>query len=444
MTEDKRTLPEFFRYTSLSVCGMIAISCYILADTYFVAQGLGTNGLAALNLAIPIYNFIHGIGLMLGMGGATKFSICRSQNRQLEANRMFTNTLYLGVLFSALLVLTGIFLSEPLVRLLGAEGDVLKMANTYLKVMLLFSPAFIFNDILLCFVRNDGNPRLTMAATVSGSIANIILDYIFIFPCGMGIFGAVLATGFAPVLGILIMSPHWLKKDKGFHTMRTGLHAAEIRTNFSLGFPSLLAQLSSGVVMIVFNALILRLAGNTGVAAYGVIANISLVVCSFYNGIAQGMQPLVSRSHGHKDIRGARFFLRYAMISMLVVSIVIYAVLFIWANPIAALFNSEGNAQLQQIAVDGLKIYFTACIFMGFNIILSMYFTSVERAFPAHVLSLLRGFILILPLALLMASLLGMTGIWLTVPLTELLVALLGAILYVFYQRRQNGRTFQK
>lgn len=215
MTEAKRTLPEFFRYTSLSVCGMIAISCYILADTYFVAQGLGTNGLAALNLAIPIYNFIHGIGLMLGMGGATKFSICRSQNRQLEANRMFTNTLYLGVLFSALLVLTGIFLSEPLVRLLGAEGDVLKMANTYLKVMLLFSPAFIFNDILLCFVRNDGNPRLTMAATVSGSIANIILDYIFIFPCGMGIFGAVLATGFAPVLGILIMSPHWLKKTKG-------------------------------------------------------------------------------------------------------------------------------------------------------------------------------------------------------------------------------------
>lgn len=196
--------------------------------------------------------------------------------------------------------------------------------------------------------------------------------------------------------------------------------------------------------MIVFNTIILRLAGNTGVAAYGVIANISLVVCSFYNGIAQGMQPLVSRSHGHKDIRGARFFLRYAMISMLVVSIVIYAVLFIWANPIAALFNSEGNAQLQQIAVDGLKIYFTACIFMGFNIILSMYFTSVERAFPAHVLSLLRGFILILPLALLMASLLGMTGIWLTVPLTELLVALLGAILYVFYQRRQGGRTFQK
>lgn len=153
-----KPLHDFMKYASLSVMAMIAMSCYILADTFFVSQGLGTRGLAALNLAIPAYNFIHGTGLMLGMGGATRFSILKSQDADREANRMYTVTLYLSLIFSVLFVLTGLFLSGGLARLLGADPAVFDMTNTYLKVLLLFSPAFILNDVLLCFVRNDGNP----------------------------------------------------------------------------------------------------------------------------------------------------------------------------------------------------------------------------------------------------------------------------------------------
>ena len=262
-----KPLHDFMKYASLSVMAMIAMSCYILADTFFVSQGLGTRGLAALNLAIPAYNFIHGTGLMLGMGGATRFSILKSQDADREANRMYTVTLYLSLIFSVLFVLTGLFLSGGLARLLGADPAVFDMTNTYLKVLLLFSPAFILNDVLLCFVRNDGNPQLAMAATITGSLSNIVLDYVFIFPCGMGIFGAVFATGLAPVIGILVMAPHWLKRDKGFHIISTGLPARAAGITLSLGFPSLLAQLSSGIVMIVFNTIILGLLGNTGVAA---------------------------------------------------------------------------------------------------------------------------------------------------------------------------------
>lgn len=423
------------KYSTLSVFGMIAISCYILADTFFVARGLGTNGLAALNLAIPAYNFIHGTGLMLGMGGATKFSIYKSQNDHKSANAIYTNTLYLGVIFSVLFMAVGLFLSGQLATLLGADSVVFDMTNTYLKVLLLFSPAFIFNDILLCFVRNDGAPRLSMIATVAGSLTNIVLDYIFIFPYGMGIFGAVLATGVSPVLGIVIMLPHALKKTAGFHPVKTGLRAEHVKTDFSLGFPSLLGQVSSGIVMIVFNAIILRLTGNTGVAAYGVIANISLVVTSVYTGIAQGMQPLVSRAYGEQKIKNAHRFLRYSMIFMLILSAVIYLVILLWADPIARIFNSENDAALQRIAVDGLKLYFTSVVFVGFNIILSMYFTSVEKAIPAQVISLLRGFALIIPIAFLLAALWEMTGVWLAFPLTELLVALLGVGLMLFYEK---------
>ncbi|MDO4175790.1 MAG: MATE family efflux transporter, partial [Eubacteriales bacterium] len=292
---------EFSHYTILSVLGMLGVSCYILADTFFVSKGLGTSGLAALNLAIPVYNFIHGTGLMLGMGGATKFSICKSQNRKEDVNRIYTNTIYLAALFSAAFMLPGIVCSERLALLLGADLSILEMTNTYLRWLLLFSPAFIFNDVLLCFVRNDGNPQLSMVAMLIGSFSNIILDYIFIFSLQMGIFGAIVATGISPIIGIVMMSPHWWKKKNTFQLMKTGICAKVVKSDLSLGFPSLIAQVSSGIVMISFNTIILRLEGNTGVAAYGIIANISLVIVAIYTGIAQGVQPLISRSHGTGD-----------------------------------------------------------------------------------------------------------------------------------------------
>ena len=427
---------DFIRYSFFSIMGMIAISCYILADTFFVAQGLGTNGLAALNLAIPTYDFIHGTGLMLGMGGATRFSILKSQNNQKGADTIFTNTVYLGIFFSIIFMLGGLFFSGSLARLLGANQNTFEMTNTYLRVMMLFSPAFIFNDIILCFVRNDGNPRLSMIATVCGSLFNVVFDYIFIFPCNMGMLGAVLATGFSPVVGLTIMSPHWLGKKRGFHFRKLVPDADSIRTNISLGFPSLLSQISAAIVMIVFNMLILGLEGNTGVAAYGVIANISLVVLSFYTGIAQGIQPLVSHSYGRKKTDGIRQFLRYALISMVILSAVMYLILFVFADPIASAFNSEHNAKLQEIAITGLKLYFTSLVFAGFNIILSMYFTSVEKALPAQIISLLRGLILIIPIAFLFANLWDMTGVWMSFPATELVTALVGAVLYFIYKNR--------
>ena len=417
---------EYARYTALSVVGMLALSCYILADTFFVSKSLGTEGLAALNIAIPVYNFIHGTGLMLGMGGATRFSICRSRGARREADEMFTNTLYMAAGFSVLFAALGLFFSGELAALLGADEEIFAMSRTYMQVLLLFSPAFILNDILVCYVRNDGNPQLSMAATAGGSFSNIVLDYVFMFPLGMGIFGAVLATGLAPVIGIAIMSPHWLKASKGFHAVRTGLSAVHVRNNLALGFPSLLAQLSSGIVIIVFNAIILRLTGNTGVAAYGVVANLSLVIAAVYTGIAQGIQPLVSREYGKGNKKAQRSFLTWALYSMAVLSVLLYAGIFLEADPIARIFNSENDLRLQEIAVPGLKLYFTAILFMGYNVILSTYFTSVEKVIPAHVVSLLRGLLLIVPAAFVMAGLWGMTGVWLAFPVTEGITAVLG------------------
>lgn len=430
MMKQKNLFREFSGYIALNVCGMIGLSCYILADTFFIARGLGADGLTALNLAIPVYSLIHGSGLMLGMGGATKFSVFSGQKQYRNANKAFSAAVCLAIMFSAVFMLAGIFLADAIAVLLKAEGRVFTMTKTYLQVILLFSPAFMLNDILICFVRNDKGPRLSMAAMLAGSLANIIMDYVLIFPLQMGILGAVLATGTAPVISMCILSRHWAGGQSHIRLEGPAISPESAFSILSLGIPSLITEVASGIVIIVFNLLILRLRGNIGVAAYGVVANLSLVVISIYTGIAQGMQPIISRAYGCGNKPEMKTILGYAVITVAVASVCIYSVFFAGADGIARMFNQEGNRQLQQIAVTGLKLYFTAIPFAGFNIILSTYFTSMEKALPAQVISLSRGFFLIIPMAFFLAAVLGMAGVWLSFPAAELLVSGIGAAWY--------------
>lgn len=278
-------------------------------------------------------------------------------------------------------------------------------------------------------MRNDGAPNISMAAMVTGSLSNVVLDYIFIFPLNMGIFGAVLATGFAPIISIGVLSIHFWKKRNQFHFVRCNIMLIEMKGICLSGIPSLITEVASGVVMIIFNMIILKLQGNIGVAAYGVIANISLVIISIYTGIAQGMQPIMSNGFGSGNQKKVNRILKYGMVLMVCLSIGIYLGIFFGAAPLTAIFNSEGNAMLQKIAEQGMKIYFLACPFAGFNIILSVYFTSTDCPLPANIISILRGFLVIIPLTFFMAAIAKMTGVWLSFPLTECCVAVAGFLM---------------
>ena len=438
--EKSNCFQDFVKYSSLNVLGMIGLSCYILADTFFVSKGLGTNGLTALNLAIPIYSFIHGSGLMIGMGGGTKYSIQKSQGKDKVANSIFSHVVAIAAIFAAVFVLIGLFFSGNIVRLLGADETVYQMTKTYLQVILLFAPAFLMNNVLLCFVRNDGAPQLSMTAMITGSLSNIILDYVFIFPCQMGIFGAVFATGLAPIISMLILSSHFIKKKNQFHWIKCRLERRMAASICSSGIPSLITELSSGIVIIVFNSIILGPEGNVGVAAYGVIANLSLVIIAIYTGIAQGIQPIMSRNYGVGNHRNIQLILRYALITMLILSVLVYMGVFLGAEQIAAIFNSERNELLQTIAVEGLKLYFIACPFAGFNIIISIYFTSTEYPIPANIISILRGFFVIIPMAFLLSSIAQITGVWCAFPATELLVTIVGVIFFVMSKKLRKRR----
>ena len=245
-------------------------------------------------------------------------------------------------------MLLGVFTSAQIARLLGANEAVFEMSKTYLQVILLFAPMFMLNDLLLCFVRNDGAPQLSMAGMIGGSLSNIVLDYIFIFPCGMGIFGAVLATGLAPVISIMIISPFFFKKKNTFHFRKCRISAQRLAGILSSGLPSLITEVASGIVMIVFNMIILKLEGNVGVA-YGVIANLSLAVTAILRALSR-YPTADEQSYGAGNRRQINAFLRYGLGAVLTCRLLSMDV-FAGADSVAAILTVK-ITDVQQIAVD--------------------------------------------------------------------------------------------
>ena len=421
----------FFKYVSSNVLGMIGFSCYILADVFSIARGIGADALAALNLTLPAYNLMNGIGLMIGMGGAARYSLSSTRPDSDTHRTSFTHALLLAALCALFFSFAGAFCSEEISAILGADHDTIGYASDYIRILLLFSPLFLGNNLLLCFVRNDGAPRLSMAGMLIGSLANIVLDYIFIYPLGMEMAGAATATATAPVISMLIMSVHFIKKNNRFHITKIRLSLKRAADICFLGVSSLVLELSSGIVIIVFNFLILKLNGNTGVAAYGILANIALVLTSVFTGIAQGIQPIVSR---HADAKGKHVqnsIRKYALITSLLLSLVSYITISLFSVPIAEAFNKADDPLLTTIASGGMRIYFINLFFAGVNIIASAFLCSCDKPKLAFVISVLRGFILIIPAAWILSSLFGLTGIWLTVPVTEAIVCLF-SFLFLF------------
>ena len=218
---------QYFRYVSQNIFGLIGTSCYILADTYFIAQAAGTDGVAMLNLCLPIYNFIFAFGSMIGLGSATRYSILKAQNDE-RAHRYFSNGLMCASLIAVPFMLVGAFCPDAVLRLMGGDAAIVALGLQYTRIFLLFTPFFMCNYIVSAFTRNDGDPSLAMVATLSGSLFNVVFDYIFIFPMGWGLPGAALATAISPVISISICSLHFRKPTNGVQFVRQRPSAPEL------------------------------------------------------------------------------------------------------------------------------------------------------------------------------------------------------------------------
>ena len=390
---------QFFKYVSQNIFGLIGTSCYILADTYFIAQAAGTDGVTLLNLCLPMYNLIFAFGSMIGLGAATRYAILQAQG-EARAQRYFSNAILCACLIAIPFMLAGAFCPGTLLQLMGGDADIVALGLNYTRIFLLFTPFFMCNYIFSAFVRNDGDPSLAMVAT-------------------LGLPGAALATAISPVLSIAICSRHLFKKNNTLTFVRQAPSARLLVQSCQLGISGFVGELSSAVTTTVFNFLLLRLAGNVGVAAYGVVANFALVATAIFNGVAQGAQPLISQCYGKNEMAGAKKLLLLGCGTALALAAVLYSAVFGFTDTFVALFNSESSALMAEYAHSGMRIYFLGYFFAGCNIVAAGYLGAVNRPTEATITSVSRGVAAIVTCSLILSALFGINGVWSAFPAAE-------------------------
>ncbi len=425
---------EFAKYVSLNILGMVGMSCYIIADTYFISKAQGVNGITALNLVLPIYNLIFAIGAMIGVGSAIRYSVAKSRKND-DADFYLFNALLFTTLFGLIFTFIGLFAPDKLLILLGADETIVAAGKEYTRIFMLFGPIFMWNYVANAYCRNDGAPLTAMLSTLLSSLFNIVFDYVLMFPLGMGMKGAALATAFSPVVGILICMTHFLSKKSHVKLKLCFPSFKRLLLSCQVGISSFVGELSAGVITMVFNYIILEIAGNTAVAAYGVIANISLVTISVFNGISNGSQPLISHNYGAEKYKEVRILKKYSFITAFAISIFLYAAIFFGTDLLIGIFNSENSTELYHYAHTGVRLYFIGIIFASVNIIASGYFSAVERAKSASVISVLRGFVFIVASAIILSKIFGLAGVWLSYAVGEALTT--GIMLVLLHKSRK-------
>lgn len=416
------------RYLLPNILAMIGTSCYILADTFFISLSQGPNGITALNLVLPLYGLIFALGSMIGIGSATRYALGKGSNAP-DYHLYFSNSIAWTLLVGAVFVALGVAVPDGVLRLMGADDTILQVGHNYIRIVLCFAPLFMLNFTCTAFVRNDGAPRIAMAATLLSGLFNILFDYLLMFPLGLGMTGAALATGFSPVVSMSICLLHYLSPRNTIRLIPTLPSLRRLLSACQLGVVAFVGEMSSGVTTMVFNFILLHLAGNAAVAAYGIVANIALVGVALFNGISQGLQPLASACHGSGDIQGQSRIYRHSMFIGLCVSAVVVAVVVTFAGTLVAVFNSQHSAQLADYAIPGLRLYFLGFLFAGANIVKSGFYSATGRGRESSILALCRGVVAIVAFAFLLSHLFGITGVWLAFPAAELFTLLLGLVL---------------
>lgn len=416
------------RYLLPNILAMIGTSCYILADTFFISLSQGPDGITALNLVLPLYGLIFALGSMIGIGSATRYALGKGSNTP-DYHLYFSNSIAWTLLVGAVFVALGVAVPDGVLRLMGADNTILQVGHNYIRIVLCFAPLFMLNFTCTAFVRNDGAPRIAMAATLLSGLFNILFDYLLMFPLGLGMTGAALATGFSPVVSMSICLLHYLSPRNTIRLTPTLPSLRRLLSACQLGVVAFVGEMSSGVTTMVFNFILLHLAGNAAVAAYGIVANIALVGVALFNGISQGLQPLASACHGSGDTQGQSRIYRHSMFIGLCVSAVVVAVVVTFAGTLVAVFNSQHSAQLADYAIPGLRLYFLGFLFAGANIVKSGFYSATGRGRESSILALCRGVVAIVAFAFLLSHLFGITGVWLAFPAAELFTLLLGLVL---------------
>ena len=424
---------QFYKYVFQNVAGMIGISVYILADTYFISVHSGADGITVLNLVLPLFGLIFAIGSMIGIGSATRYAIKKAQGKE-NVDFYFTHSLTWQMIFSIPFILVGIFAPGKFLEIMGGDANIITLGTDYVRIIFLFTPFFMLNYTFTAFARNDNAPTIAMIACLAGSTFNIVFDYIFMFPMKLGLAGAALATAISPIVTSLITCKHYTSKACSIKLQWVVPSFRQLFLCMQFGVSAFVGEMSSAITTTIFNVLLLGIAGNIGVAAYGVVANLSLIAMAIFNGISQGVQPLLSTAYGQGNQKELKQFLGMGLVTNLIVEGIVLLLAWGMTDVLVGIFNSEGNAVLAEYAYDGLRLYFLGYLLAGVNMMLVTYFSATDRARNASIASLLRGAVAVIACAVIMSMIWGMNGVWLSFLAAE------GITLLVIFAMWKTGR----
>ena len=415
-----------------TLLGLIFNALLTIIDGIFVGQGVGPEGIAAVNIIAPLFMVATGTGLMFGIGSSVIAGIAISRNASSRASINTTQAYVFCAVFISLLAIVLLFFRKEIALLLGSSDELLSGALDYLTWLIPGIFLLIFECIGMMVIRLDGSPKFAMYCNIIPAVINIFLDYYLIFPCGMGVKGAAIATSLSIAVGALMVFVYFIRfsyvikfkwSPKNF--------AVNIWRQIQIGSSAFITEVAMSVMMLTGNYMFMKYYGNSGVAAFSIACYLFPLMFMMSNAVAQSAQPIISYNYGAGATSRVRQAFALSIRVAFICGIIAFCALAFGAEQIVQLFI-DPECDAGRLACAGLPIYATCAIFFSLNISFIGYYQSIEKAFKAMIFTLMRGVVFLVPLFSIMPVLFPSWGIWAAIPASEALTLLIITATYYY------------
>lgn len=433
----------YFTMLFSAIASTIVSTIYSTVDMICVGHYAGPDGAASIACANPLWALMFGFGLLTGVGGAVMAANRRGAGNDKAANEYFTVAVTVCMILSAVLVTTYAIFLEPLLKLFGATGNVLKLSMDYMRYMLFSVPTFTMCACLATFARNDGEALIPTVATIVGGVLNIFLDVFLVFTCDMGVKGAGLATGSGQVVAFSIVLYYFFTKKCNLKFTKPEHIPSTLLKIITVGFAVFIIEITSGVTTAIHNILITNHLSDAHLAVYGTAATLMIMFVCLFNGIGTAMQPLVAIAYGAKNSERVSKTLRLAFLTAAVMSALFLTLCQAFPETILKIYM-DVDEEVLRVGPRIIRLYSTSLIVLGVSMVCNYYFQSTLLKSACTLISTLRGLIFPILFVFTLPLILGYDYIWLAVPVGEAITAAIAlAIFVISYKLRKTNSKAQ-
>ena len=428
---------SLLRFAFPTMIMMVFMSLYTIIDGIFISRLVGTDALSATNIVYPTISLMIAVGVMLATGGSAIIAKKMGEKKEQEAREDFSFIVLTGVIIGLVFIVVGIVFIHPIVRLLGSTDGLMDYCVGYLGVSLLLAPACILQLLFQTFFVTAGKPVLGLVLTISGGVANMVLDYLFMGVFRMGVEGAALATGIGQLIPALVGVGYFLFVRHSLYLVKPKIRWSVLVESSFNGSSEMVTNLSGGIVTFLYNIIMLKLVGEAGVAAITIVLYGQFLFNALYMGFSMGVAPVISYNYGSENNRMLKRIFKICMLFIAVSSVIVTMFALIMSPIIVGIFTPVGT-ETYTLAKTGFLLFSLNFIFAGINIFASSMFTAFSDGKTSAIISFVRTFVLIVINILVLPALIGVNGVWLSVPLAEFMSVFLSGYFFVRKKEKYN------